>query len=110
MFPLFAQLSQPASPKGPNKDIDYSPDPKLTVQVLGLLRDMLGSTTNQQEMIRYRGFAVVAYLLQQAPPNCYDTEALSVLNELFNMPNMPATMKEDIISSLILDFRLWVSF
>jgi hypothetical protein len=96
---------------------------------------MLGSETNQQEMTRYRGFSVVAYILQQvcfilfivvifilvtssnfnfpyfiqAPPSCFDTEVLSVLSELLAIPHLPNALKEDIISHLFVDFRLWVS-
>eukprot|EP00026_Physarum_polycephalum_P000200 Phypoly_transcript_00200.p1 GENE.Phypoly_transcript_00200~~Phypoly_transcript_00200.p1 ORF type:complete len:1988 (-),score=255.41 Phypoly_transcript_00200:62-5914(-) len=108
LFPLFAQLSQPPSPKASMRQIDYSADPRLTVQVLGLLRDMLGSDTNQQEILRSRGIAVVGFLLQQAPPGCMDVEVVEVLSELLSIPHLPNALKEDIFTHLFVEFRLWI--
>jgi hypothetical protein len=87
ILPLFAQLDQPVNPKyknnNNNPNIDYSIDPKIHTQVLTLLRDMLtGSITNQEEMLRSKGFSTIGFMLQRVAPGHLTVEALSILKEI----------------------------
>jgi hypothetical protein len=91
---LFAQLDQPINPKYLAKpEIDYTVDPKLSMQVLTLLRDMLSeSITNQEEMLRCHGFSVIGYLLQRVSPGHLTLDFLAVIKSLIEraaLPGMP---------------------
>ncbi len=109
LLPLFAQLDQPVNPKYTDTDaIDYTIDPKLHVQVLTLLRDMLsGSVTNQEEMLRCHGFSIIAYLLQRVSPTHLTSEAVSALKELSERLVL-IELQQEMYLNIFLDFRLWI--
>jgi hypothetical protein len=108
LLPLFAQLNQPPIPISTEEPIDYSIDPKLLVQITALLGDMLNdSPTNEHEMLRCQGFAIVGFLLQQCSPLHLTMEFLVTLQDLTNKLEVKGLL-DDLYINVLFDFRLWI--
>ena len=62
-------------------------DTKLNVLCLSLLRELLdsrgGKTGNQDEMLRFKGFPIISFLLQKSPPEHLTFEALKTAKSNF---------------------------
>ncbi|EFA75292.1 BEACH domain-containing protein [Heterostelium album PN500] len=103
LFPLIPQLNQTLA----DPQLDSTSSSKLTIQVLGLFKDMLrGSEANQEEMLRCNGLAVLSYLLQTIPPENLTLGALNIFKDMSNQISEPSLVEE--VYSLLLDFRLWI--
>ena len=108
LFPLFAQLNQPLVPRSNDDAIDYSVDSKLLLQVLALLGDMLNkSDTNQEEMLRCSGFAVVGYLVQRASPQHLTSDTLVTIEDLGNKIQIPELL-EKFYTDFLFNWHLWI--
>jgi hypothetical protein len=101
-------LNQPLSPKSKDEAIDYSVDTKLLLQVLALLGDMLNkSDTNQEEMLRCHGFAVIGYLVQRASPQHLTSDTLVTIEDLGNKIQIPELL-EKFYTDFMFNWQLWV--
>lgn len=96
--------------KGQEKEntINYSTSAEELAQVVALLKAMLsGSKTNQSELLRCRGIAVIGYCLQQVSPEHLTTNSLKEFSHLASVITLPGLLDELYIN-IFLNFRLWI--
>ncbi|EGG24619.1 BEACH domain-containing protein [Cavenderia fasciculata] len=104
LLPLIPQINMTLA--DPSRELTSNSE--LTIQVLGLFKDMLrGSEANQEEMLRVHGLSVLSYLLQQVPPENLTLDALKIFKEMSAQITEPSLVDE-VYTMLLLDFRLWI--
>ena len=121
-FPIFTQLDLPidqristssSSSSSSLSDtqspltIDYSIDKHILQQSISLLMEMLHKNgTNQEEMIRIGGFAVISYLLQKSSPEHLTPEVFATIENLASKSH--GQILDDILTHIMFNWRIWI--
>eukprot|EP01105_Mastigella_eilhardi_P025382 TRINITY_DN68_c0_g2_i1.p1 TRINITY_DN68_c0_g2~~TRINITY_DN68_c0_g2_i1.p1 ORF type:complete len:2943 (-),score=766.71 TRINITY_DN68_c0_g2_i1:81-8846(-) len=114
LFPLFLVLNQPLSPRptldesGPSS-IDHSTDPALCEMLVALLTDMVKNhETNQEEMHRCNGSAILGYLFKKISPAYFTVQGVTSLKEMALYCIENKELFYQIFEKIFLDFQLWI--
>lgn len=108
LFPLLARLPGASASPGTNSELVTTPG-QLLVQLLGLVCQMLASSTHDRHfMLRRHGFAIFVFLLRQLPPILWTVEAVSACVSITSCFAGTEALHHEAVWLLFGVPRLWV--
>uniref|UniRef100_A0ACD5UJ10 Uncharacterized protein n=1 Tax=Avena sativa TaxID=4498 RepID=A0ACD5UJ10_AVESA len=110
-FPLFTQFCDSVTNGGQYCYTSVIND-KLAAEVIELVASVLdGNVSNQQQMYLLSGLSILGFLLQAAPPQLLNMEALPAVKYMFDVvrnSGMSKVLLKDAISQVYLNPEIWL--